>query len=196
VSYEELHPGAVDAEVFMKNDATRAQLATVRRAIRQANAVDRFTLVDQDALQEAFARIFPDDPGLVREASRARIPVSFRIDFAEGARINRWITRVERLPGVRRATNSQELGTDDVVDLVAGCVSSEFTTELLRAIGDDQHLVNSIDPDALQVRLRFVVDPKAEPLVSTTGLEGLPGVDAILDRAGMCRRFGIALPAR
>lgn len=74
-----------DVDVFLSLAATPDQIASVEQELRDSPAVAELRFVSQDDALEEFRRIFADDPDLLGQVSAADLPVSFRVDLADGA---------------------------------------------------------------------------------------------------------------
>jgi cell division protein FtsX len=71
--------GGVRIEIFMTVSATDAEIAGVRELLESSRLVKRFRYLDRAAAYEEFARIFREDPDLVRNIDPDMLPPSFRI---------------------------------------------------------------------------------------------------------------------
>jgi cell division protein FtsX len=95
---------APDAEVYMKVDASREQIAAVQAELMNDPAVAQLRSVSQ---QEAFSQyrcLFADRPDLLRGASAETLPASFRLDLVPGTD-----------PGTLNDRYSTVAGVDEVV---------------------------------------------------------------------------------
>lgn len=164
VPYAELLTGG-DVEVFMADDASDEEIARVRAAIRDTNAVSRFTLIDDAVTRREFQRTFADQPRLRRAALRAEIPVSFRVVFAESSDFKRWMARIKKMAGVQAVDDTREFGSADVIGSVEACVAMDSTNELFMKIDASQAQIDAVRQVLAQEpgisRVRFVTKDQA-----------------------------------
>jgi len=91
-----------DIEIFMRVDATKHQIATVRNTLeRQRGAVGAFAYLDKQAAYAEFKRIFRDKPDLVAKTKPSDLPVSFRVELVEPEKnASSLLSRFEGAPGI------------------------------------------------------------------------------------------------
>jgi hypothetical protein len=79
--------GDVDAELFMKPDASTQEVDAVRQALLRDKAeVASFTFLDHNAAYDEFKRIFADQRALVESVAPSALPESFRLVLTRGTR--------------------------------------------------------------------------------------------------------------
>jgi cell division protein FtsX len=105
VAADALPSARSDLEVFMKVDASDAEIATVRRGIVSSGTVRRFAYVDQEAALAEFRRIYGRDPDLVRNVTASALPTSFRLVLEPHASPDVIRSLVENQPGVEAVSN-------------------------------------------------------------------------------------------
>ncbi|MFM8972798.1 MAG: cell division protein FtsX, partial [Actinomycetota bacterium] len=98
----------VELEIFMKVDASDAQVAAVQRQLaNDAEVRDYRYLTKDDALKE-FRRLFRDQPDLVNSVDAASLPSSFRVAPIEAELTQTVADRFQSQPGVDEVKTAQK----------------------------------------------------------------------------------------
>jgi hypothetical protein len=93
----------IDAEVFMKVNATRGQVHAVRAAIaNDTTEVQSYRYLDHEASFAEFKRLFADRPALIESTTPDVLPESFRLVASHGTPSQVLVRRFEHLDGVDR----------------------------------------------------------------------------------------------
>lgn len=72
--------GGIEFVVFMRVDASQAQIDAVQRDLEESPDVSGLTFVDKDAAFEEFKVLFADTPEMVSSVEAADLPPSFRVE--------------------------------------------------------------------------------------------------------------------
>ena len=98
----------IDAEVFMKVNATPGQVQAVRAAIvKDMSEVQSFRYLDHNAAYAEFKRAFADQPALVEGTAPNTLPESFRLLASDGSSADVLIRRFEHLAGVDKVIDKR-----------------------------------------------------------------------------------------
>jgi cell division protein FtsX len=103
---------ATDREIFMKVDATRAQVAAVRKAIAHDHDVIRFSYLDHETALEEFQRIFRRNEDLSTAVTAADLPESFRLAIRD-RRAHAVQRRYEKMKGVDSVEGGSTTPSDE-----------------------------------------------------------------------------------
>jgi len=68
-----------DVLVFMRVDATQAQIDAVNSQVRRSRAISAFTFLDKQAALAEFRQIYRNNPDLTRNVTADALPESFRL---------------------------------------------------------------------------------------------------------------------
>ncbi len=90
----------VRAEVFMRVNATDAEIAGVRDFLDSSRLVKSYKFLDKAAALTEFKRIFRKDPDLVRNITAEALPTSFRVVPKDSGAVRPIEKQSARLPGV------------------------------------------------------------------------------------------------
>jgi len=91
----------IDAEVFMKLNATRGQAQAVLAAIvKDTSEIRSYQYLDHNAAYAEFKRLFADQPALIEGTSPDVLPESFRLVASDGTASQELVRRFEHLAGV------------------------------------------------------------------------------------------------
>lgn len=81
--YDLSYGNEADVEIFMKPNATDAQVADVRNNLQRLPSVESVRFLDHNAAYEEVKRIFADQPALVQSTTAATVPESFRLQIPD-----------------------------------------------------------------------------------------------------------------
>ncbi len=114
-------PGT-DLEVFMKVNATPAQVSTVRAALDANTAqVKSYRFLDHDAAFDEFKTIFVDQPDLIGSTTPAELPESFRVLADEDASLDDIETGLKLLSGVDKVVRVNQSFANGVSSNQTSC---------------------------------------------------------------------------
>jgi hypothetical protein len=102
-SSERLLPLEADATVYMRSDASPADVDAVRDFLLRSAEVRRFAYVDKATAYEDFKRRFRDRPDLVNSIDASALPATFRIIARDCATRPQLIQSLNTLAGVDEA---------------------------------------------------------------------------------------------
>jgi hypothetical protein len=88
-----------DVLIFMRVDATQAQIDAVNREVRRSGAIGAFTFLDKQAALADFRGIYRNDPDLIRNVTADALPESFRLVLRHCGTQQNLIARLSRQPG-------------------------------------------------------------------------------------------------
>ncbi len=128
----------IDAEVFMKVNATRGQVQAVLDAISSdTGEIQSFRHLDHDAAYAEFKRVFADQPALIESTTRDVLPESFRLVASDGTSPQVLVRRFEHLDGVDKVIAARS-GTPDwsALDRVLGSLSKDHAVGAFTKAGD------------------------------------------------------------
>ncbi len=100
--------GGVEFEIFMRVDATEAQIKEVRTALEDSPEVESFDFLDQEEALQEFERIFADDPNLIENVRAQDLPSSFRVAPTDPEVTEQIVVRFEGRNGVDEIVTAQE----------------------------------------------------------------------------------------
>ena len=89
-----------DAEVFMRNPETSAQVDAVRAAIASDRSVNSIRFLDHKAAYAEFRSIFAKQPDLLEATKPSDLPESFQITLKDPASVDVFTNRYRSIPGV------------------------------------------------------------------------------------------------
>ena len=164
----EVQPGDLpsaqaDLEVFMRVDATDAQVSDVRSRLESSAVVSRFAYVDRTAALADFRRIYAQQPDLVRNITSDALPTSFRLVLQQGAS-----------PSVIQSLFGGEPGVDAISDPKAKPVQP------FNAVHDHANLQVDMTVDATDAQIQAVRDKlKSFPEVASVAFFDRPAVFAL-----------------
>jgi cell division transport system permease protein len=72
--------GGIEFVVFLRADATQAQIDSVEKALESSPEVDSYEFVNKEAAYAEFKKLFADSPELVDSLVAADLPPSFRVE--------------------------------------------------------------------------------------------------------------------
>jgi cell division transport system permease protein len=98
----------VEFEVFMKPDATKQQIDTVRQDLDQDRQVNSARYLSKEEAYEEFKRIFRDKPDLVSTVEPSALPASFRVAPKQVKLTRELANKYETRPGVDSAETADE----------------------------------------------------------------------------------------
>ncbi len=87
-------------EMFMRVEATRSEVATVRRAVVGSSAIRRYAYVSKQAALRTYRRFTRDNPALSDDVTAAVLPASFRIQLRDCSAKSDLQAFFEQVPGV------------------------------------------------------------------------------------------------
>jgi FtsX extracellular domain len=109
--------GAPDVQVFMRVEATDAEVETARAALEQSPDVARFAYLDHDAAYREFSAIFSCNPNLLHSVQPRNLPASFRVALADDGSVAGLRTTLDAIPSVETV----EAATDPSSTTPAAC---------------------------------------------------------------------------
>ncbi|HTK16026.1 MAG TPA: permease-like cell division protein FtsX [Acidimicrobiia bacterium] len=100
------------SEVFMKVDATKADIAGVRTALANDPAVESFRFLTKADAYAEFKQLFADEPQLIAGADPSALPASFRVTLKDADSATDFARRYRSLAGVTVVNISRGALTD------------------------------------------------------------------------------------
>jgi cell division transport system permease protein len=98
----------VELEIFMKVDASDAQVAAVQRQLANDPEVRDYRYLTKDDALAEFKRLFRDQPDLVNSVDAASLPSSFRVAPTEAELTQTVADRFQSQPGVDEVKTAQK----------------------------------------------------------------------------------------
>jgi cell division transport system permease protein len=98
----------VELEIFMKVDASPAEVNDMKAALDADPQVKDFRYLDHNAAYEEFKKFFKDQPALIETASPDALPESFRVVLSTAELTDEVALRYKTAPGVDVIESAQE----------------------------------------------------------------------------------------
>ncbi|WP_430783213.1 permease-like cell division protein FtsX [Actinoplanes sp. G11-F43] len=101
--------GNIQVSVFLNDDVTDAQKATIDQAIESSNLViDKQYESKEDALKR-FQKLWADSPDFVNAINADSLPESYRVKLSDPEKYEQFAKVIEELPGIRQIIDQREL---------------------------------------------------------------------------------------
>jgi hypothetical protein len=128
----------IDAEVFMKVNATRGQAQAVLTAISSdTKEIRSFRYLDHNAAYAEFKRVFADQPALIESTTPDVLPESFRLAASDGTPSQVLVRRFEHLAGVDKVIAARSGAPDwSALSRALGALSTDHALGALSNSGD------------------------------------------------------------
>lgn len=154
VGAKEVAPTAVphpDVEVFMKVAATPAQVAAVKRLVRETDAVRRFAFLDHAAAFAEFQQVFHGMPDMLGKVTAGDLPESFRLQLTRRKQAPAVVRRFRGRGGVGQVNGPPKSpSAEELRRLIAECRARDFDIEVFMRVDATQEQVDALQAEILE----------------------------------------------